>query len=383
MHPSKTPWSVVRVAMVALNRGDTFMAAGEASGLHVRTVYRLVTEYGRMNIRERKPRPGSLSCAEREDIFAGIVARENDAKIGRRLGRHRATIGREIANNGGRDHYRPHLAEQRACEQACRAQKPWFEDRVWLWEIVQGLLRELWSPEQISGWLSDEHRDDPDWHVSHESIYQAIYVQAKGELKAELVKCLRTRRPRRKPRSRAAKANSGRIKDMVPISLRPPEVEDRAVPGHWEGDLIVGAGGRSAIATVVERSTRFGFMVQLDSKHAAHVARRIAQQAANLPEVLLKSITWDQGTEMADHARFTMATGIDVYFCDPHSPWQRGTNENWNGLARQYFPKGTDLSIHTQADLDAAAHSLNTRPRKTLNWKTPALRFEQLVAATP
>jgi IS30 family transposase len=353
----------------------------DAVGIGLSTLERYLADDDVPMFQERTRRPGALTSEQREEIMLGIERRESNTAIGARIGVHRSTVWAEIAKNGGRSHYRATRADNRAMHAACRPKPGWTESRPWLWEVVQGLLRLEWSPEQISCWLRVEHPDEPQWWVSHEAIYQAIFVQAKPELRKELAACLRSGRVRRFQHGRNARGGNT-IPGMINISERPAEVEDRAVPGHWEGDLIVGAHGRSAVATLVERSTRMGMLIKLNSKHADHVADRIAEHITTLPEQLTRSLTWDQGSELAEHARLTVETGIQVFFCDPHSPWQRGTNENWNGLVRQYLPKGTDLSVYSQAELDAIAHRLNTRPRKTLEWKTPAQQFERLVATT-
>lgn len=328
-----------------------------------------------------EPSPKRLSLEQRVEIRIGLERNDSFAVLARQLGRATSTISREVAANGGRDGYRPVAAHRRACARARRPKETKLAGNGVLCRRVTNDLEALRSPEQIAQRLRAEFPNDASMWVSHETVYKSLYVQGRGELRRELAACLRTGRAKRLPRGRLEQRV--RIKDMVMISERPPEVEDRAVPGHWEGDLIIGKNGKSAIGTLVERATRYVMLLHLPHGRTAEEVR-VAMTATiqTLPASLRRTLTWDQGIEMAEHARFTLDTGVDVFFCDPHSPWQRGSNENTNGLLRQYFPKGTALSPHSAATLQDAADSLNGRPRKTLNWMTPAEKLAELVATT-
>ena len=326
-------------------------------------------------------RSGCLQALDRELIVVGLGRGETFSAIAVRIGCSVSTVSREVRANGGRDGYQAWRAQYRARRQACRP-KPAKLDYKPLCDQVTLWLQQLWSPEEISGRLRVDFEHDPVMRVSHETIYQSLFVQGRGELRRELHRCLRSGRAERKQRG-TPKPGSGRLGDRVSISERPAEADDRAVPGHWEGDMVMGTGNKSAVGTLVERTTRFVILLHLpDGKDAVSVAEAMRKAITELPAILTRSITWDQGIEMSRHADFTIATGIPVYFCDPHSPWQRGTNENTNGLLRQYLPKGTDLSIHTAEQLATIAHSLNTRPRKTLRYMTPSEALNQHLALT-
>ena len=315
--------------------------------------------------------PRRLSLGEREEISRGLAADESLRCIARRLGRAASTVSREVAGNGGRVRYRAAQAHQTSRHRAQRPKPAKLASNHRLRTVVEDKLERWWSPLQISRWLLEQYPDDEEMRVSHETIYQSLFIQGKGALRKELWRCLRTGRAVRRPQGRP-KSTKGQIRDMVMISERPAEVEDRAVPGHWEGDLLMGK-RQTAIGTLVERWSRYVMLFALPDGNTAEAVRdALTATVQRLPEHLWQSLTWDQGKEMAQHAQFSVDTGIEVFFCDPNSPWQRGTNENTNGLLRQYFPKGTDMSKLTQDDLDQAAYSLNTRPRQTLNWMTPS-----------
>jgi IS30 family transposase len=327
-----------------------------------------------------EPRPGCLGIVEREEILVGLRAGDSLSAIARRLRRSASTISREVAANGGREMYSAWRAHQRARDQA-RRPKPCKLSAGRLCDEVARRLLELWSPDEIARRLPLDFPDDPEMRVSHETIYQSLFVQGRGELRRELARCLRSGRTTRK--RRGVVDRRGRIPGMIMITERPADVADRAVPGHWEGDLILGEGGRSAVGTLVERTTRLVLLLHLENgRSAVNVEAAMRKAVATLPGELRRSITWDQGAEMSTHASFTAATGIPIYFCDPHSPWQRGSNENTNGLLRQYLPKGTDLSKQSAADLKSIQRSLNSRPRKTLGYMTPSEVYAQVVALT-
>jgi IS30 family transposase len=366
-----------------LGAGFESAVAARSLGMHHNTVRRFELETGGIRPRPRTRSERTLSLDEREEISRGLAEGLSLRAIADVLGRAPSTVSREVAHNGGATKYRATTADRGAWDRACRPKPGKLSTCPRLRRAVERGLGRNWSPRQISHWLAKHHSDDPELQVSHETIYQSLYVQGRGELRAELRRALRSGRASRKPRARTQNKRKSRIPEMVNISERPAEVEDRAVPGHWEGDLILGANRRSYIGTLVERSTRFVLLMKLKDSTAEEVCKAITKKIKTLPQELRRSVTWDQGNEMALHREFSIATGVDVYFCDPSSPWQRGSNENTNGLLRQYFPKGTDLSVHSQAELNKVARELNGRPRETLDWMTPWEKLREVVATTP
>jgi IS30 family transposase len=384
MTKKKLSFEQIREVMKLRDQGLTLAQIGARFGCSWITVYRVLPESGRGRPREQyrawDPGPGRLSIEEREEIGRRLVAGESFSAIAARLGRSVSTISREVGSNGGRSDYRGWRAHVRAHARARRPKAAKLDDPT-LCELVGEWLQQWYSPEQIAIRLRLEFPDDPMRWVSHETIYLSLFVQGRGELRRELTRCLRSGRTRRRPRSRAKRG--GTISNMVMISERPAEVADRAVPGHWEGDLVIGANGHSAVGTLVERTSRYMLLLHLPDDHGAEAVDAAMRRAiAKLPGELFRTITWDQGSEMARHATFTVDTGIQIYFCDPHSPWQRPTNENTNGLLRQYMPKGTDLSKFSEADLDAIARNMNNRPRKILGGIKPVERLSAILAHT-
>jgi IS30 family transposase len=361
-----------------IENGRTFEQAAVAARCSTKTIQRVLGSVGGMPARGRTRAKLRLSIAEREEISLGLGGEESYRVIAHRLGRAPSTISREVNGNGGRRRYRAVRADEAAYKKAERPKLAKLRRCRRLRTRVEAMLNMLWSPQQISARLRLENPDDPELRVSHETIYQSLFVQTRGALRKELSACLRSKRTRRRPHGRRDPA--GHIRDMVLISDRPAEVEDRAVPGHWEGDLILGRLGQSAVATLVERQTRYVMLLAAGrDKTSSHICSLIAKKIKTLPKHLAVSLTWDRGKEMAGHHQFSVATGVDVYFCDPRSPWQRGSNENTNGLLRQYFPKGTDLAVHSQRHLDKVAHMLNDRPRQTLGWMKPSEKLAELL----
>jgi len=363
-------------------RGESLKAIGRAFGKPSSSIYFQLAPHGGIRPAPRRRSRLALTLAEREEISRGIAEHQSARSIARLLGRSPSTVSREISQNGGSDQYRAAQADEKAWVRARRPKRCKLANNPQLRRAVASKLRSNWSPEQIAGWLKRTHPEDESYQVSHETIYRSLFVQARGVLKKELLRHLRSKRTIRRSRQAGLhKDGRGQITDLISIRTRPAAVEDRAVPGHWEGDLLSGS-KNSYIATLVERHTRYVMLAKVANKDTQTVVSALIKQAKMLPTELYKSLTWDRGMELADHRRFTLTTNIDVYFCDPQSPWQRGSNENTNGLLRQYFPKGADLSVYSQAHLNKVARQLNERPRKTLGFETPAERFNACVAST-
>jgi IS30 family transposase len=363
-------------------KGESLHQIAQLFDRHHSSIQPILAETGGIRPTQRRRSSLALTLAEREEISRAVVAGHSLRSIATRLGRAPSTISREIKRNGEREGYRASQADQLAWDRSRRPKVSKLVENRTLAHTVASKLQLQWSPEQIAGWLKCTYPGNEDYQVSHETIYRSLFIQARGALKKELLEHLRRTRAMRRSRHHTLKTGThGRISDAVSISERPAAVEDRAIPGHWEGDLLFGS-GNSQIATLVERQTRYVMLAKVAKKDTETVINALIKHAHKLPQELYKSLTWDRGKEMVEHTRFTVATDIKVYFCDPQSPWQRGSNENTNGLLRQYFPKGTDLSAYSQAKLNAVARRLNERPRKTLNYETPAKRFHQSVAST-
>jgi IS30 family transposase len=363
-------------------RGEGLKSIGRVFGKSSGSIFSHLMPFGGIRPRPRRRSRLALTLVESEQISRGLVNGDSLRLIAIRLARAASTVSREVTRNGGLVQYRAAVSEKRAWARALRPKLCKLAMHPPLRKVVASLLRRNWSPQQIAGWLRRKHPDEEAFWVSHETIYRSLFVQARGVLKKELVEHLRSHRPIRRSRHATAKADlRGRIPDTVSIRERPAEAEDRAVPGHWEGDLLCGS-ANSYLVTLVERQTRFLMIAKIANRDTHSVVNALIKQAKQLPEQLYRSLTWDRGMELTDHKRFTLATDVAVYFCDPQSPWQRGSNENTNRLLRQYFPKRTDLSVHSQTRLNNIARQLNERPRKTLDYETPAERFQACVAST-
>lgn len=362
-------------------KGEGLKSIGRVFGKSSGSIFSHISPTGGIRPSPRRRSRLALTLAEREEISRGLVSERSLRVIACGMGRAASTVSREIARNGGRGCYRAAASDRQAWRRALRPKACKLATHPQLRGVVARLVQRNWSAQQIAGRLRLNHPEDEAFWVSHETIYRSLFVQARGVLKKALIEHLRTHHPIRRSRHATAKADlRGRIPDTVSISERPASVEDRAVPGHWEGDLLCGS-ANSYMVTLVERQTRYVMLAKIPSRDTHTVVKALIKQAKQLPDELYKSLTWDRGFELADHKRFTMATDIAVYFCDPHSPWQRGSNENTNRLLRQYFPRGTDLSVHSQVRLNRVARELNERPRKTLGYASPAERFQACVAS--
>ena len=360
--------------------GESITSIGRRFDRPSSSIYLILSPSGGIRPIKRRRSRLALTLEEREEISRGLVAQKSIRQIASQLNRSPSTISREINRNGGTVRYRASLADEEAWEKAKRPKPCKLKTHPLLVNFIEKKLRLKWSPEQISGWLQKTFPKDDRYHVSHETIYKSLFIQARGVLKKELQLLLRSKRTIRRARKSSLKGDGlGCIPNAVSIRERPASVEDRAVPGHWEGDLIEGCKG-SFVATLVERQTRYVILVKVADKKSETVINALIEQARNLPAELYKTLTWDRGPEMKSHHKFTLATDIQIYFCDPQSPWQRGSNENTNRLLRQYLPKGTNIGSHSQEELDEIARQLNTRPRKTLGYDTPAERFNECVA---
>ena len=361
--------------------GQTLSEIGRALGKHAGSVHTVLSAHGGIIPATRSRAPITLSLTEREEISRGIAQGLSLRQIARRINRAPSTISREVARNSGHHHYRAVDADTKAWQKARRPKLCRLAADPLLQSVVACKLQLNWSPAQIAGWLKYEYPEDEHMHVSHETIYKSLFIQARGVLKKELMGHLRSQRMMRRGKHATTAGPRGQIIDGISIHDRPAQIEDRAIPGHWEGDLITGS-NNSHIATLVERHSRFTLLVKVLGKDTTSVVSALSREIRKLPAQLRQSLTWDRGMELAHHKKLTLATTVQVYFCDPRSPWQRGTNENTNRLLRQYFPKGTDLSVYTQSELNKVALQLNQRPRKTLGFHTPADKLQACVALT-